>query len=84
VRSFETAGTPSEAGAKFCSVNVRFAVVVAAGAGTVIEPLNPCELGRGSVVGPLPGVSVTGIDDVVTVQNGDSPVWTGTGFVPPP
>ena len=68
-------------GAKFCSVKVRFAEVVAAGAGTVTLPLKPCEVGNANVVGPLPGVRVTGIDDVVTVQNGDSPIG---GFAPPP
>jgi hypothetical protein len=65
-------------------VKVRFAEVVAAGAGTVTAPLKPCELGNGNVVGPLAGESVTATDDDVTVQNGESPVGNGGGFEPPP
>jgi hypothetical protein len=65
-------------------VKVSVALTVAVGAGNVMVPLNPCELGRGNVVGPPPGVSDTVCVEVVTLQNGLSPVPNGGGFEPPP
>ena len=83
-RTLEAAGTPSAVGAKFWMVKVMVALTVAVGAGNLTDPPKSCELGSGNVVGPEPGESVTVCVEVVTVQNGLSPVLNGGGFVPPP